>query len=223
MNSDFQQLQDEYWNKDQSKRRSPYHPCVRALFEPRAKYLQSISDDAKDSILEIGSGNGYLSVYLEEKFNDVLASDLSEEMLKHNPCKNKLKASATDLPLEDDSFDIVTCSHLLHHLNDNDKKKALNEMRRVSRNKVVVYEPHRNNPFNFLFGLIVKEERESLKFSKTYLKTLFMNTGLKIENIMIEGCILPNKAPKSWIPIGKYLDKTFFRNLGFYIRATAQV
>lgn len=223
MNSNFQQLQNEYWNKDQSKRRSPYHPCVQALFKPRAKYLKSLSNDAKDSILEIGSGNGYLSVYLEEKFNDVLASDLSEEMLKHNPCQKKLKASATDLPLEDDSFDIVTCSHLLHHLNDNDKKKALNEMRRVSRNKVVVYEPYRNNPFNFLFGLIVKEERESLKFSKTYLKTLFMNTGLKIENIRIEGCILPNKAPKFWIPIGKYLDKTYLRNLGFYIRATALV
>lgn len=223
MNSDFQQLQDKYWNKDQSKRRTPFHPCVRALFEPRAKYLQSISDDAKDSILEIGSGNGYLSVYLEEKFNDVLVSDLSEEMLKHNPCKKKLKASATDLPLDDDSFDIVTCSHLLHHLNDNDKIQALNEMRRVAKNKVVIYEPYRNNPFNFLFGLIVKEERESLKFTKTYLKTLFMKSGMDIGNMRIEGCILPNKAPKFWIPIGKYLEKTFLRNLGFYIRVTAHI
>jgi SAM-dependent methyltransferase len=223
MNSDFQQLQDDYWNKDQSKRRSPFHPCVRALFEPRAKYLASISNDAKDSILEIGSGNGYLSVYLEENFNDVLVSDLSEEMLKHNPCKRKLKASATDLPLDDDSFDIVTCSHLLHHLSDEDKVKAINEMKRVARTKVVVYEPYRNNPLNFLFGLVVQEERESLKFSKSYLKTLFTNSGLTIESIRVEGCTLPNKAPLFWVPIGNYLDKTFFRNLGFYICATALV
>ena len=221
MNSDFQQLQDDYWNKDQSKRRSPFHPCVRALFEPRAKYLASISNDEKDSILEIGSGNGYLSVYLEENFNNVLVSDLSEEMLKHNPCKKKLKASATDLPLEDNSFDLVTCSHLLHHLSDEDKVKAIKEMKRVARTKVVVYEPYRNNPLNFLFGLVVQEERESLKFSKSYLKTLFTNSGLTIESIRVEGCTLPNKAPLFWVPIGNYLDKTFVRNLGFYICATA--
>jgi SAM-dependent methyltransferase len=223
MNSDFQQLQDDYWNKDQSKRRSPFHPCVRALFEPRAKYLASISNDEKDSILEIGSGNGYLSVYLEENFNNVLVSDLSEEMLKHNPCKKKLKASATDLPLEDNSFDLVTCSHLLHHLSDEDKVKAIKEMKRVARTKVVVYEPYRNNPLNFLFGLVVQEERESLKFSKSYLKTLFTNSGLTIESIRVEGCTLPNKAPLFWVPIGNYLDKTFVRNLGFYICATALV
>ena len=223
MNSEFQQLQDDYWNKDQSKRRSPFHPCVRALFEPRAKYLASISNDEKDSILEIGSGNGYMSVYLEENFNNVLVSDLSEEMLKHNPCKKKLKASATDLPLEDNSFDLVTCSHLLHHLSDEDKVKAINEMKRVARKKVVVYEPYRNNPLNFLFGLVVQEERESLKFSKSYLKTLFTNSGLTIESIRVEGCTLPNKAPLFWVPIGNYLDKTFVRNLGFYICATALV
>lgn len=221
MTNEFQRLQNDYWNKDHSKRRSPFHPCVRALFEPRAKYLYNITNHEKASILEIGAGNGYLSAYLEENFNDVLVSDLSEEMLKHNPCKNKLKASATDLPLDDNSFDIVTCSHLLHHLSDCDKIQALNEMKRVSRNKVVVYEPYRNNPFNFLFGLIVKEERESLKFSKTYLNKLFINTGMKIENTRIEGCILPNKAPKFWIPLGKFLDKTFVRNLGFYIRVTS--
>lgn len=223
MNSDFQQLQDDYWNKDQSKRRSPFHPCVRALFEPRAKYLASISNDEKDSILEIGSGNGYMSVYLEENFNNVLVSDLSEEMLKHNPCKKKLQASATDLPLEDNSFDLVTCSHLLHHLSDEEKVKAINEMKRVARKKVVVYEPYRNNPLNFLFGLVVQEERESLKFSKSYLKTLFTNSGLTIESIRVEGCTLPNKAPLFWVPIGNYLDKTFVRNLGFYICATALV
>ena len=97
MNSEFQQLQDKYWNKKISRKEELHFIHVfEHFFEPRAKYLQSISDDAKNSILEIGSGNGYLSVYLEEKFNDVLVSDLSEEMLKHNPCKNKLKASATD-------------------------------------------------------------------------------------------------------------------------------
>jgi radical SAM superfamily enzyme with C-terminal helix-hairpin-helix motif len=111
----------------------------------------------------------------------------------------------------------------LHHLSNEDKVKAINEMKRVARTKVVVYEPYRNNPLNFLFGLVVLEERESLKFSKSYLKTLFTNSGLTIESIRVEGCTLPNKAPLFWVPIGNYLDKTFVRNLGFYICATALV
>jgi SAM-dependent methyltransferase len=223
MKNNFYELQKKYWSKDQSHRRSPFHACVKALFEPRADYLLELANCASDSVLEIGAGNGYLSVYLEKRFKNLLVSDYSEEMLMHNPCKKKLQASATNLPLEESSFDIVTCSHLLHHLNDNDKVKALEEMKRVSRNKVVVYEPFRNNPLNFLFGLVVKEERESLKFSKTYLENLFLKSGMKIEHIRVEGCILPNKAPQFWVPIGKYLDKSIFRHFGFYLRATALI
>ena len=160
----------------------------------------SNSSFAEYNSLKLGEGaGGYLII-----------NDLSEKI------NNSVCGYATN---KSHSFD-EALDEIFLYLNDNDKIKALNEMRRVSRNKVVIYEPYRNNPFNFLFGLIVKEERESLKFSKTYLKTLFMKSGMDIVNMRIEGCILPNKAPKFCIPIGKYLEKTFFRNLGFYIRAT---
>ena len=218
MKQDFKSLQDSYWNKDQTSRRSPFHPCVQSLFEPRADFLYDLNNDENISVLELGSGNGYFSVYLEKRFKNLLATDSSKNMLSINPSRNKALACAQDLPFDNNSFDIVTCSHLIHHLDENDQVKSLIEMGRVARNKVIVYEPYRNNPLNFLFGLLVKEERESLKFSKSYIRKQFIKSGFQNPNIVIEGCTLPNKAPKFWAPIGKYLNKTFIRKFGFYIR-----
>ena len=223
MKKKFQKLQEEYWNKDQSNRRSPYHPCVKTLFEPRADYLYSLIKNKNTSVVEVGSGNGYFSVYLEKQFDDLLVTDASPHMLSLNPCNNKLLAYAQELPLENNSFDIATCSHLIHHLDENDQVRALSEMKRVARKKIVIYEPYRNNPLNFIFGLLVKAERESLKFSKSYIRKQFLNSDITNLNVEIEGCILPNKAPRFWAPLGRYLNKTIFRNLGFYVRVTADI
>lgn len=43
----------------------------------------------------------------------------------------KVTADITDLPFEDDSFDVVYCSHVLEHVVDD--KKAMRELRRVLR------------------------------------------------------------------------------------------
>ena len=217
----FNESQKNYWEKDHSKRRSPFHPCVKALFEPRANYLKSlVNDSINSSVVDLGCGNGYFGVYLESKFKKLLSVDASENMLLLNPCKNKLHANVQNLPIENNTFDIATCSHLLHHLDKNDQIKAIKEMRRISKKNIVVFEPYRNNPLNFLFGMLVKEERELLKFSKKYLREIFHDAGAEKVKIEIEGCVLPNKSPSFWAPIGKALNKTFFRHLGFYMKAT---
>ena len=220
--TEFNESQRKYWEKDQTNRRSPYHPCVKALFEPRAKYVKSlIGDSLNSSIIDLGCGNGYFGVYLEPVFKKLLSVDASESMLLQNPCENKLQSEVQNLPLHDNSFDIATCSHLLHHLNENDQISAVKEMIRISKKNIVVFEPYRNNPLNFLFGMLVKEERESLKFSKKYIKRIFHTAGVNKVNIEIEGCILPNKSPVFWVPIGKFINKTFLRNFGFYMKVTA--
>jgi len=221
MTNRFNESQKKYWEKDHSKRRSPYHPCVEALFEPRANYLENLVDDSiNSSIVDLGCGNGYFGVYLNEKFKKLLSVDASENMLSLNPCKNKLHAKVQHLPIENNTFDISTCSHLLHHLEENDQVEAIKEMKRISKKIIVVFEPYRNNPLNFLFGILVKEERESLKFSKKYLRERFREAGIENVKIEIEGCVLPNKSPSFWAPIGKAMNKTFLRHFGFYMKAT---
>lgn len=48
------------------------------------------------------------------------------------------KMDATSLPYKDDSFDAVVCYGALHHMAIGDRKKCVQEMFRVAREKVVI-------------------------------------------------------------------------------------
>lgn len=217
-----QARQDAYWNQDQSGRRSPDHPNVRALFEPRAVYMASLVDDAAQaSVLDVGCGNGFLTVPLERRFGRAVGLDYSAAMLEANPAREKVQGSAMELPFEDDAFDIVVESHLLHHLEPDDREQAVREMQRVARRAVLLYEPNRNNPLMFAFGALKREERMSLAFSPGYLAKLISGIDWPERAVRCEGCNLPNKAPRFWARIGRKLDETPLRVFGFYVRAVA--
>lgn len=214
--------QKAYWDADQSGRRSPEHAAVRALFEPRADYLASLVPDAsKASIVDVGCGNGYLTWWLERRFGRAVGVDYSQSMLDANPCKEKVCASATELPFEDGAFDIAAESHLLHHLVEEDRRKAVQELARVAKVAVVLYEPNRNNPLMFAFGALKPEERMSLRFSRGYVRRLLDETGFDRRAARVEGLIVPNKAPAVWSKVAGVLEKTPVRLLGFYTRAVA--
>jgi ubiquinone/menaquinone biosynthesis C-methylase UbiE len=58
-------------------------------------------------------------------------------------------ADASSLPFRDNAFDVVFEKDSLHHVNQ--PKEVLKEMRRVSRNLIVLVEGNRYNPLSF-FG-----------------------------------------------------------------------
>lgn len=214
--------QKEYWSKDQSQRRSPDHPAVRALFEPRAEFLATLVDDARQaSVLDVGCGNGYYTVPLEKVFGRAAGLDFSDAMLKVNPARERHLGSATELPFVDGEFDIVTCSHLLHHLELADRRKAVREMARVSRRAVVLYEPNRNNPLMFAFGASKREEWMSLEFSPGHMRGLISEARLPYQHVRVEGVIVPNKAPAGYAKLARSLEESPLRRIGFYIRAVA--
>jgi demethylmenaquinone methyltransferase/2-methoxy-6-polyprenyl-1,4-benzoquinol methylase len=213
-------VQDAYWESDQSLRRDPDHPAVAALFEPRAKFLAALIEGSSDgSVLDVGCGNGFLSAPLERRFGTTVALDLASAMIARNPCRRRVRASSLALPFADTSFDLVVCSHLLHHLSDSDRASAVTEMSRVARRAVVLYEPNRNNPLMFAFGLAVREERMSLRFSRRYVASLLVAAGLTRCSSRVEGTVLPNKTPQSLVPLASFLGQTPLRALGFYVRA----
>lgn len=210
-----QQLQDQYWFQDKSTRRNPSHPVVKATFQPLAEIVaRQIESPSNASVLDVGCGNGYLQASLEDKFGNVVGLDYSEEMLQVNPCIIKIHGSSTELPFQDNSFDLVVAAHLLHHLLEEDRKKTLEEMKRVARLGVISFEPNRNNPLMFLFAMLNRAERMAIRFSSGYMKELFSQTGMQKVSIHVQGWIVPNKAPVAWIPIGNFLDKTIFKKLG---------
>jgi len=97
-------------------------------------------------VLDVGSGPGRF-VRLFMKYADRLIQlDYSSHMLHVSRDDHAvrgeqggyLQASAVGLPLADHSVDLVFCHRLLNHLDVGDRRRALEEMARVSKRYVVV-------------------------------------------------------------------------------------
>lgn len=208
--------QKEYWEKTR-KRRHPTHPVIRAFTTPKIAFIRSVLSTYEKkkredkTLLDVGCGNGYFSYYWEE-FYQTICLDYSHYMLSINPCKKKICSSANSLPFENDSFDIVFCSNLLHHLKN--PVEAVAEMKRVSKKFVVLSEPNRNNAFMFLFGIAKKEERGTLKFSSKYLRQILEKNELSLLSLATMGSVLPNKSPSFLLHIVNFFD--FTNILGLY-------
>jgi demethylmenaquinone methyltransferase / 2-methoxy-6-polyprenyl-1,4-benzoquinol methylase len=87
------------------------------------------------SVLDVGTGTGWLPIYLADKRNDldVTGFDISEGMLKiareKCPTAKFLTADATAMPFPDCSFDLVMSAFVIRNLQDSEA--AVTEMARV--------------------------------------------------------------------------------------------
>lgn len=95
------------------------------------KFINQFPMDTK--FLEIGCGNGKNMLIRPDKFK---GCDICEEFV--NMCKDKnlnvVKADATDLPYEDNIFDVTISVAVIHHLSTEERRlKAIKEMLRVTK------------------------------------------------------------------------------------------
>lgn len=164
-------------------------------------------------MLEVGCGNGFFSVSLNEEY-DLTCMDFSRNMLEMNPIpwEQKVVGNAESMDFDDNSFDIVFCGNLLHHLED--PLKAVGEMKRVGRHNVVLVEPNTINPLMFVFNLLKKEERGALRFTARYVRNLGIKNGLRVRAQSAQGAIVPNKTPERLLPFLRAVD--WHTPLGFY-------
>jgi len=86
-------------------------------------------------VLDLAAGTGTSAVDYAADGADVVACDFSPGMVaegrRRHPGIEFVEGDAMDLPLEDDSFDVVTISYGLRNVQDT--SKALREMARVTR------------------------------------------------------------------------------------------
>lgn len=65
-------------------------------------------------VLELGAGSGLGTARLVERFDDVIALDLSMEMLRHQPeLAPKLRGDASSLPFPDAAADVIVLVNML--------------------------------------------------------------------------------------------------------------
>ncbi len=205
---EYDTYQRHFWN-NLKKRREPDHPLIETMVKNKLAALKKILPEFEQAkILEIGAGNGYYSYYLEQRCQKFWATDFSENMMRRNPCSRKIVANAYALPFQQNSFDIVFAACLLHHLGD--MNLALAEMTRVTQKYVIILEPNALNPLMWLFGLLIKSERNVMKFTRNFLCNKVKEHQLSLIKAFTSGIILPNKMPSYLVRWLKTLDRQKF-------------
>jgi phosphatidylethanolamine/phosphatidyl-N-methylethanolamine N-methyltransferase len=108
---------------------------VRKSHKSLEKGLPYFAADTR--ILELGCNLGEHCAYVEHEYLTYVATDYRE--IDFEPLNSKIEfmvADAQNLPFPNDSFDRLIMTCVLHHLNF--PEKALDEMRRVSRNGATI-------------------------------------------------------------------------------------
>ncbi|HJQ09265.1 MAG TPA: class I SAM-dependent methyltransferase [Candidatus Saccharimonadales bacterium] len=200
LDKDFQK---DYWEHN-ANARAYDHPVVEYFVRQRLDWIQEHIDLKKiKSAYDVGCGDGFATYYFDRIVAKVEGGDIAEYMLKRNPLpKEKLHViDAEDLPLKDNSYELVYTWEVLHHVPH--PQKAVDEMARVAKKYVIIFEPNRSSPLQFGFGLLNKQERGTLRSTKRYLEGLCKNAGLKIIASDFVGKIPPNKTPEKLLSLMK--------------------
>lgn len=137
------------------------------------------------SIIDVGCGNGlflnYIKKYYGSGFKKLLGVDISSTALKYVET-DKIESDIIDLPLDNNSFDLVSALEVIEHLAVGEYEKGLKELVRVSKKYILI-----SVPFNQVLEdtLIICPKCKS-HFSHCYHKRCFnintMNTLLKDHN-----------------------------------------
>ncbi|MDQ3021733.1 MAG: ubiquinone/menaquinone biosynthesis methyltransferase [Bacteroidota bacterium] len=151
-----------------------------------------------DNILDVASGTGDLTLeLLSLDAKKIYASDISVNMLKIQKSKitdNRLKlikADASNLPFENDYFDIVTIGFGVRNFDR--LEKSLNEIKRVIKpgGKVVILEMFKTSGFgtklfNIYFGKVMPYFGNKISKSKYAYSYLFrsVDSFLKVNDFI---------------------------------------
>jgi SAM-dependent methyltransferase len=214
--------QKQFWSANKNARGFD-HPVVEFFARQRVDYIKQYIDLTNVSTaFDVGCGDGFATHYLSKDIELVEGGDISELMLENNPVDERLLKviDAENLDLTDGSYDLVYIWEVLHHLKKPDR--AVQEMSRVSKRYVVIFEPNRANLLQFFFGLLNRQERGTLRSSKAYLEDLTRQADLEIIDSRYCGKIPPNKTPKWLFDAVKRLPFTSSRVTGISVAVIAQ-
>jgi demethylmenaquinone methyltransferase/2-methoxy-6-polyprenyl-1,4-benzoquinol methylase len=170
-----------------------YDAFVIPISRLRDKVVDFTNPRNGSRILDVATGTGKQAFAFAKKGYNVIGIDLSEAMLKVANKKNKYGnvkfevADATNLPFEDESFDVSCVSFGLHDMPLTIREKALKEMLRVTKIKgmivIVDYALPENRIGRFLIYHFINlyEGKYYSNFMKSKLETLLRKTDIEIK------------------------------------------
>jgi SAM-dependent methyltransferase len=114
--------------------------------------LRTLADGESAVLLDVGTGLGDIAARARAVAADAgiplrtVGVDASEPLARNASCPAlpTARADALALPFADDSVDIVLCSQLLHHFENDRAIELLRELDRVAKHRVIVSDLRRS-------------------------------------------------------------------------------
>jgi SAM-dependent methyltransferase len=137
-------------------------------------------------VLDAPCGTGRLRPMLERRGLRYVGLDLSPSMLgeaRGAAAPSLVQGSVARLPFRDESFDVVVCCRLLHHLDEHELEPVLSELARVAHRLVVAsfWDAASLHALRRRVGLRKSEgERGRRAVEKRLLRELFARSGADV-------------------------------------------
>lgn len=110
--------------------------------------IREVLKNSPSTVLEVGTGDGILKNYLVTNTSIVYKNlDIAEDL---NP---DVLGSVENIPLPENSFDLVCAFEILEHLPFDKFETSLKELFRVSKKDIIISLPHFGPPVKFLFKI----------------------------------------------------------------------
>lgn len=167
--------------------------------------LDMVSDKKWETILDIGTGTGYLAFPLA-RLNEnakVYGIDIAENIIEKN--RNKaaeeginnvefLAFDGVDYPFEDDIFDLIVTRHAFHHFPQvGDVVKELSKRLKKGGNILIVDPMKKENDTSGIIDrfMDVKGNGHVEFYSKAKLESIFASCGFHVEKQVITKMTFP--------------------------------
>lgn len=168
---------------------------LRKTLTPAIRKLAAEMVLDRKRVLDVGTGTGIWADLMKKNGAIVSGIDQSEKMLIKARKRNQrnidftLADGANLTHFLDKTFDIVTASYVLHGMPANKREQMLQEMKRVSKNVVVILDHDVNGPSRRFF-LEWLEKNDVRDFNEKFFNE-FSRTFINCKKIPVKkGCAL---------------------------------
>ncbi|SFU65716.1 Methyltransferase domain-containing protein [Nitrosomonas eutropha] len=115
-----------------------------SLERQRTADLLRLMPMAGRNALDIGARDGHFSLLMADRFETVVALDLTEPNIFH-PRVQCIQGNATEIQFSDNSFDFVFCAEVLEHVPTPVLHKVCQEIERVASHQILIGVPYKQD------------------------------------------------------------------------------